>query len=564
MFSVSKNPTINEIHSLYREKKAAPSQVVAFFLNRSKQLDKHIKSILRHTPESAENQGYKLDNILAEFEKNKSKNNDWFEELLQKYPLFGIPYNLKDNILVEGQIAASASKILWNFRCPYSATVYLRLEKAGAILISQSNLDEWAVGSSTENSAFGPTKNPYNIERVPGGSSGGPTANVASGQAVFSLASDTGGSIRQPSAFCNVVGLKPTYGLVSRYGLMALSSSLDQIGPITNSVLDNLLVLTVISGKDPSDQTSLECGELKPKLHQIIEAKKTQRNKKKLLLSSSPKKIGLPKEYFAEGLDDDIREMIQNIVIKIKKLGHDIIEVELPLTKYGLAVYQSTMTVETAANLQRYDGVRYGWRGETDMDKPYYEIREKWLGNEPKRRIMLGTFASAAENKEERYDLAEKVKQLITKDFSKVFERVDLLLTPTTVEFPFKFGEKTDNPLKMYLSDALVLAANLVNIPAINVPLGLRARTKEKILSKSEEFNAEKIDLRKLKKMCHIEQNADDSEVTLEDITFDFESYSSVDLEHLPTGCQLMGPELSEDVIYQTAMEIEALVKQKD
>lgn len=458
MFTISQRPTISEIHHLYETGKAKPSEVTQFFLNRSKTLDKEIHSVLRYTEARAYSEAELCDQLLA---KTTS-----FSHLIQQYPLFGIPYNLKDNMLVEGEIATSASRILETFVAPYSSTMYNRLHAAGAILISQSNLDEWAVGSSTENSAYGATKNPFDTSRVPGGSSGGPAAVVASGQVVFSLGSDTGGSIRVPAAFCDVVGVKPTYGLVSRYGIMPLASSLDQVGPFTNSVADNALVLSVLSGLDENDQTTLETSSIQTELHRVAVNSQPQK----------PLSIGIPEEYFGDGMDETIRKAVADTLQKLQKAGHTLVPVSLPLTKYGLAVYYTTMTVETAANLQRFDGVRFGSQfqqnqSEDEQNQLHTSVRKQHFGDEPKRRIMLGTFTSSATSVGV-YHKSAAVKEAMTRDFENVFQQVDVLVAPVTPEFPFKFGDKTEDPVKMYLSDALVYGANLCKIPAISVPLG--------------------------------------------------------------------------------------------
>jgi len=500
MFSISKRPTIAEIHQLYRTQTATPTAVTQFFLNRSKQVDTSIKAILRWTDSTAFTQAAVCDEIL------KNTANSDFDTLIQSQPLFGIPYNLKDNVLVENHIATSSSKIMEQFIAPYSATIYNRIRHAGAILISQSNLDEWAVGSSTENSAFGPSKNPFDTSRVPGGSSGGPAAAVASGQAVFSIGSDTGGSIRVPAAFCDVVGVKPTYGYVPRYGIMPLASSLDQAGPFTNSVTDNAIVLSVIGGQDSNDQTTIASNTQDIRTGQI---------------QTAPLKIGIPREYFGDGMNPIILNEVRIMIQKLSAAGHTIVEISLPHTQYGLAVYYTMMTVETAANLQRFDGVRYGsqWKKTQDEDgqlsaevfEMHTSVRKKYFGEEPKRRIMLGTFTSSA-TKRDIYDTAAKVKEKMRRDFDTAFAEVDLIVAPTTPEFPFQFGEKTNDPVQMYLSDALVYGANLCKIPAISIPLGL-------FLPGTEED------------------------------------------KKLPTGIQVMAPEHAEKLMYQLALQIESLTQ---
>lgn len=527
MFSVSKNPTIGEIQALYRDKKATPTQVVHFFLNRSKQVDKDIKAILRYTERLAAEEAVEADRILEQYVASGSDH--WFEELIRTYPLFGVPYCLKDNILVEGEIVTSASKILEDYTAPYSATVYLRLRRAGAIVISQANQDEFAVGSSTENSAYQITCNPYDLERVPGGSSGGPAAAVASGQAVFGLGTDTGGSIRQPAAFCNLVGVKPTYGLVSRYGVMALASSLDQVGPFTNSVEDNLLVLQVLAGKDSHDQTTVAVPELQTRLTELLDYIKSKiTQNRKSVKSDTPMKIGLVKELLGEGVDPTIRRVVRQVANKLAEYGHEVVELELPLTKYALAIYYTVMTVETASNLERYDGIRFAPKVAEGLENPemFFAVREKGFGDEPKRRIMLGTYASSSGFYDAYYNRAEKVMILLRQQLQQAFDQVDLLLMPTTPEFPFRIGEKSSNPLAMYLSDIMTISINLTRVVGINVPLGLF----------DYQETSKTVDSAKL-------VNIQPASVKL------------------PIGCQVVGPEFGEDKVYKLAFEIEQLAK---
>lgn len=512
MFAITKRPTITEIHALYARGDVKPSQVAQFFLNRSKKIDKKVHAVLRFTDDLAMEQCQLLDKLLAEYKYNYTSElhneKKWFEKLVEKYPLFGVPYSLKDNIVVEGQIATSASRILDGFIAPYSATVYSKIKEAGGILISQSNLDEWAVGSSTEHSAYGMTHNPFDVSRVPGGSSGGPAAVVGAGEVVFSLGSDTGGSVRVPAAFCDVVGLKPTYGLISRYGVMPLSSSLDQIGPIANTINDVRIITQVLAGKDYQDQTSLH--------HTMPDS--SEQFKEQFVRVSTKKSlekyiIGIPNEYFEDGIEEQIRQRVVEVISHLTKLGHTIKEVSLPLTKYGLAVYYTTMTVETAANLQRYDGIRYGYQFGSE-DGLCYGARRENLGEETKRRIMLGTFASSSGYYDAYYNRACQIRQLMTKDFENVFKEVDVLLTPTSPEFAFKKGSKVNDPIKMYLSDILVYGANLAKIPAIHIPVGF----------------------------CAV-KDADTQEYVM-----------------LPTGCQIMGPELSESKLFDLGLDIESSI----
>ncbi|MBC7471969.1 MAG: Asp-tRNA(Asn)/Glu-tRNA(Gln) amidotransferase subunit GatA [candidate division SR1 bacterium] len=533
MFAVSKRPTISEIHNLYLLSDAMPSDVMTFFLNRSLKIDIEINSVLRYTKDLAIKEAKDCDDLIIEY-KNRYKAKStveldssnlvrsvpinpstiWFDKLVEDYPLFGIPYDLKDNILVENEIVTGASQMMRDFVAPYSSTVYTKLKEAGGILISRSNLDEWAVGASTENSAFGFTHNPFDFDKVPGGSSGGPAAIVASGQAVFSIGTDTGGSIRVPAAFCDLVAIKPTYGIVSRYGIMPLSSSLDQAGPLTNTVEDNLLVLKILSGKDSGDQTTKDSKNIAILLGELYNIYNKSKSYRKLLTTTKKLKIGIPSEYFSDGLDPEIKEKIDDIIIKLKVFGHEIIDVNLPLTKYGLAVYYTVMTVEAATNLQRYDGLRYGTQFEHLENILYFAHREKGFGDEPKRRIMLGTFASSSGYYDAYYNTATKIREMMRREFVKVFEICDILLAPTTPEFAFNFGEKIKDPIKMYLSDALVYGANLARIPAINIPL----------------------------KFIDIDEKT---------------------IRSLPTGVQLIGPEFSEEIMYSLSFDIQQLVMTK-
>jgi aspartyl-tRNA(Asn)/glutamyl-tRNA(Gln) amidotransferase subunit A len=510
MFQISQKPTIAEIHSLYLNQKASVTDVVNFFLNRSNHKDKLIHSVLRHTTTLALQKALELDNLYQVFLEKYKDHDTSVNKLLGLYPLFGIPFNLKDNIMVEGQIATSASLIMQDYVSPYSASVYKILDQAGGVLISQSNLDEWAVGSSTENSAFGVTLNPFDSSRVPGGSSGGPAANVGAGLAVFSLGSDTGGSIRQPASFCNVVGLKPTYGLISRFGVMPLASSLDQVGAFTNCVEDNVIITALLIKNDPNDQTNLTIQEKLGLSSNFLELQKQleQYKLKGLSFKNNQKfKIGLPQEYFDSGLDPLIKDKITTIVNQLQKNGHTIVPVTLPLTKYGLAVYYTTMTVETASNLQRFDGIRFGKSNSLDQ---FFGIREQKLGDEPKRRIMLGTFASSSGYYDAYYNQACKVKTLMTQELLNIFKSVDLLIAPTSPEFAFKFNQKSD-PLTMYLSDILLYSANLTKTPSISVPMSM--------------------------------STVEDGSSTIQ----------------LPSGIQIMSAELQEDKIYYLALELETI-----
>ena len=374
--------------------------------------------------------------------------------------LAGAPIALKDVILYRGYPATAGSKILKDYKASYDATVSKKLRAAGAVMIGKTNMDEFAMGSSTENSGFKLTKNPRDLERVPGGSSGGSAAAVAADMASAALGSDTGGSIRQPAAFCGIVGLKTTYGAVSRYGLIAMASSLDQIGPMTKTVEDAAIVFKAIAGQDPLDSTSNAKAQYGDEiLNQDFELLK------KL-------KIGIPKEYFEGGLDNDVEKSLQETINWFKKNGFSVEEVSLPNTKYALSVYYILMPAEASTNLARFDGIRYGTRLEAkDLQELYLKDRGEGFGAEVKRRITLGTFVLSAGYYEAYYGKAQRVRALIKKDFDEVFKKVDVLLTPTTPTVPFKFGEKSQSPLQMYLSDIFTIPANLAGIPALNIPV---------------------------------------------------------------------------------------------
>jgi aspartyl-tRNA(Asn)/glutamyl-tRNA(Gln) amidotransferase subunit A len=374
--------------------------------------------------------------------------------------LDGIPVAIKDCIVEKGKRATAGSKILKTFISPFSATVVEKLVVAGAVPIGRTNMDEFAMGSSTENSAFGPSRNPWDLSRVPGGSSGGSAVAVTEGSAVFALGTDTGGSIRQPAALCGVTGLKPTYGRVSRYGLMAMASSLDQAGPFTKTAQDAATVLRVIEGADVKDSTSVELEDAWKIPEQLMGNVKGMR-------------IGLPKEYFVEGMDAGVSSAVREAVKVLENAGAVISEVSLPHAEQALAVYYILMPCEVSANLSRYDGIRYGSRvdGKTLMDV-YKESRGKGFGVEARRRIMLGTYALSAGYYDAYYLKAQKVRRLIAEDFARVFADVDCILTPTTPTTAWKIGEKGDDPVTMYLSDIYTVSVNVAGLPAISVPCG--------------------------------------------------------------------------------------------
>jgi len=374
--------------------------------------------------------------------------------------LEGIPVAVKDNICVRGMKATCASRMLENFRPPYDATVIKKLQNEGAIIIGKTNMDEFAFGSSTENSAFFTTRNPHDASRVPGGSSGGSAAAVAADLCSAALGSDTGGSIRQPASFCGVVGMKPTYGSVSRYGLIAFASSLDQIGPLTKDVKDACLIMNVIAGKDAKDSTSADFKH--PDYTQFLRQ------------DMKGFKVGIPGEYFGEGIDPMVKEQVEKAVKTAESLGASIENISLPHTGYGIAVYYIVATAEASSNLARFDGVRYGFRtgNYKNLLEMYMNTRGEGFGKEAKRRIMMGTYVLSSGYYEAYYMKATKVRSLIGKDFDDAFGKVDVIFTPTTPEVPFKAGEKENDPLKMYLSDIFTANVNLAGLPSISIPAG--------------------------------------------------------------------------------------------
>lgn len=364
--------------------------------------------------------------------------------------LTGIPIAIKDNILIEGRIASSASKILEKYHATYDATVIKKLKEGGAIFLGRTNMDEFAMGGSTENSAFGTTKNPHDTERVAGGSSGGSAASVAMNGALVALGSDTGGSIRQPASFCGVVGLKPTYGAVSRYGLMAMGSSLDVIGPFAKSTEDAEILFDFIKGKDQMDSTSVEGSK-----------------------DREVKVIGVPYSFLKEGIDKEVLDNFNDSVSKLEKNGFTIKEIDLPNIKYSLAVYYVLMPAEVSSNMARYDGIKFGSKVEgKDLIDDYLKTRGQLLGKEVKRRIILGTYVLSAGYADQYYKKAWQVRNLIKKDFEKEFEKVDIIMMPTTPSPSFKIGEKTEDPVQMYLEDIFTVTANLIGVPAISIPSG--------------------------------------------------------------------------------------------
>jgi len=375
--------------------------------------------------------------------------------------LRGLAIAIKDNICTKGLQTTCGSRILNNYRAHYDATAIKRLKDAGAIVVGKTNMDEFAMGSSNESSAFGPVKNPWDTSRVPGGSSGGSAAAVASGVVRAALGSETGGSVRQPASLCGIVGFKPTYGRISRYGLVAFASSLDNIGIFGQTVRDVADVLGVIAGRDEMDSTSADVPV--PDYASTLD------------VDIAGKTIGVPRALFGEGLDDEVRESVENSIEKFRSLGANIVDVELPYAKYGIAVYYIIATAEASSNLARYDGVRYGFRAEDAhaLREMYSKTREEGFGEEVKRRIMLGTYVLSSGYYDAYYSKAQKVRALVKRDYAEAFKKCDALLTPTSPSVAFKLGEKSDDPLAMYLNDVYTVSANLAGVPGISVPCGL-------------------------------------------------------------------------------------------
>ena len=375
-------------------------------------------------------------------------------------PLAGVPVAVKDNLCVRDVRTTASSRMLDRFVPPYDATVVQRIEAAGAVIVAKTNCDEFAMGSSNENSAFGPARNPWAPDRTPGGSSGGSAAAVAAGCVPLAIGSDTGGSIRQPAAFCGVVGLKPTYGRVSRYGLIAFASSLDQIGPIARTTADAALALTVLAGPDPADATSAH--------EPVADFTSTLTGNVKGL------RIGVPRAFVSDGVDEDVRRAFDDALDVLRRAGARLVDIELPHAKYAIPVYYLVATAEASSNLARYDGVRYGYRGAVDkgLKAMYSRTRDEGFGAEVKRRIMLGTYVLSAGYYDAFYLKAQQLRTLLRRDYEQAFDRADVVAMPTTPTPPFRLGEKTADPLQMYLADVFTVSANLTGLPALSVPCG--------------------------------------------------------------------------------------------
>lgn len=438
--------TAHELSEKMDKKEISSEEIVKSIYNRINQVEDKLHSFVTLTEKEALLQARNIDEKMRKGE----------------FPgrVAGIPVAIKDNMCIRNGRTTCSSHILEDFISPYEATVVKRLRDEGAVFIGKTNMDEFAMGSSTENSYFGITRNPWDLDYIPGGSSGGSATAVASDETILAIGSDTGGSIRQPAACCGVVGLKPTYGRVSRYGLVAFASSLDQIGPFGKDVEDVALLLNVLSGYDENDSTSVNMD--------------VPDFTKSLIKNVKGVKIGIPKEYFVKGLDREVEKAVKEAIELLKSLGAKTLEISLPHTEYGVAVYYLIAPSEASANLARYDGVRYGYRSpETeDLLEEYEKTRGEGFGAEVKRRIMLGTYALSSGYYDAYYLKAQKVRTLVKRDFDEAFEKVDAIVTPTAPTPAFKIGEKVDDPLQMYLSDIFTISANLAGIPGISLPCG--------------------------------------------------------------------------------------------
>ena len=436
--------TVHELQEKLKNKEITINEILKAYLDRINDKEKDVQAFVTILEEDAKN---KAKEIQQKIDNGEEKNS-----------LAGIPIGIKDNICTEGIKTTCSSKMLENFISPYDATVMEKLKEQNIINLGKLNMDEFAMGGSTEHSYFKVTKNPWNLNKVPGGSSGGSAAAVAANLVPWALGSDTGGSIRQPASFCGVVGLKPTYGLVSRYGLVAFASSLDQIGPITKDVKDSAILLNIIAGKDPKDATSVD-----------IEKKdyvKALKNDVKGL------RIGVPKEFFKEGINEEVKQALEEAIEKYKELGAKVEEFSLDIAKYSLATYYIIACAEASSNLGRFDGIRYTYRTNEfkDLKDLYKKTRSEGFGKEVKRRIILGTYVLSSGYYDAYYKKAQKVRTLVMNEFNKAFEKYDVILTPTSPTVAFDIGSKTNNPLEMYLADICTVSVNIAGLPGISIP----------------------------------------------------------------------------------------------
>ncbi len=503
--------SITEISEKLDKKEVSSVELTKLVLEQIKLKDPEIKAFITVSEKEALEQAKEADMRIS-IGKRLSK-------------LDGVPISLKDNILTKGIRTTAASKMLKDFVPAYDATIVERLKNAGAIIVGKTNLDAWAHGSSTENSDFFTTRNPHDLDRVPGGSSGGSCAAVASGMGFASFGTDTGGSIRQPAGFCSVVGLKPTYGRASRYGLVAMASSLDVPGPITKTAQDAAILLEIISGKDTKDST-------------IVSNKTFDSN----LIAKSQKlkaglRIGLPKEYFAKGLDPKIEEKVKDAVKILEGQGAKVKQISLPMTDYALAVYYIIQPAEVSSNLARYDGIRYGYSVTSNkrqvtsiknLEELYLKNRGEAFGSEAKRRIMLGTYVLSSGYFDAYYKKAMKVRTLVIKDFEKAFKEVDVIITPTSPTLPFKIGEREKDPLSMYLADVYTVGANIAGITAVSIPCGF-------------------VEANRILHIANRDQNKNDKPYAIS--------------HKLPVGMQILGPQWSEELILSIADKYEKLIK---
>jgi aspartyl-tRNA(Asn)/glutamyl-tRNA(Gln) amidotransferase subunit A len=437
--------TIGELQRILKRREISARELTLQFLKRINEVERDVHSFITLTEDEAIKQAGDADRKMMSGE---------------DLPLLGIPLAIKDLICIQGVRTTCGSKILSNYIPPYDATVIKKLRESGALFLGKLNMDEFAMGSSTETSFFGITRNPWNLEAIPGGSSGGSAAAVAADECSGSLGSDTGGSIRQPAAMCGIAGLKPTYGRVSRFGLVAFASSLDQIGPMTKDVTDIAILMNIISGRDPLDSTSADVP--------------VPDFTKSLVSNVKGLKIGIPKEYLVEGMDGDVEKSVMDAIGLFKKLGAEVIDVSLPYTDYAISTYYVIAPAEASSNLARYDGVKYGYRTDNSRNllDMYKKTRREGFGSEVKRRIMLGTYALSSGYYDAYYLKAQKVRTLIKRDFDEVFKTCDILVTPTAPTPAFKIGEKFDNPIQMYLSDIFTISINLAGVPAMSIPCG--------------------------------------------------------------------------------------------
>lgn len=444
-----KRTTIKDLHESFVSGEKKPSEVTQGYLDSIASKDGEIKAYTSVLQEMAMEQAKEADRLFADKK--------------ETHALTGVPLSIKDVILINGTTTTASSKILEDYTAVYDATVITKLKSLGSVFLGKTNLDEFAMGSSTENSAFGATHNPHDLERVPGGSSGGSAASVAGNMAVASLGSDTGGSIRQPAALSGTVGLKPTYGRVSRFGLMAMASSLDQIGPFTNSVYDAAILLDAIEGQDPNDGTSADISSHKLNFGEMEKA------------DIAGTRVGIPKEYWtSEGVSPEISQALVDVKDQLVEMGAIPVDITLPYTKYAIPTYYILMPAEVSTNLARFDGIRYGLselEKSQDLKDMYLQARTKGFGDESKRRIMLGTYVLSSGYYDAYYGQAKKVQGLIKKDFEKAFQEVDVILTPTTPHPAFKLGEKNNDPISMYLEDVFTVAVNIAGIPSISIPV---------------------------------------------------------------------------------------------